>query len=140
MRQNKMSTTFLLAAVRGVCVGFAVIAVIFAFLATLVAGGKLSAELMPMAVAAAVAVGAFGGAIAGAGGFGARKLLCGLAVGSGMLLLCLVISALAEHGAFPNKHHARLTAAMLGGGVLGGLMSANLRRRPQKTSRKTKHR
>ena len=138
MRQNKVSVSFLLAAVRGVCVGFAVIAVAFAPLAALVASEKLPTDMMQTAVVASAAAGALVGAIVGCRSFGAKKLLCGTAVGGGMLLICLVASALAEFNSFPNVRHAWMALAMVGGGVLGGLLSARRRGRAMLSSRKTK--
>jgi putative membrane protein (TIGR04086 family) len=124
MRQAKRSLSFPLAALRGVCVGFAAIAVLFAVLSALVSAGKLPADLMRTAALGSAAFGAVTGGIVGASAFGAKKLLAGAVVGAAMLMLCLLISAFSELSAFPNARHLLLTAALLGGGVLGGVFAA----------------
>ncbi|MDR0904816.1 MAG: TIGR04086 family membrane protein [Oscillospiraceae bacterium] len=131
MRQAKRSLSFPLAALRGVCVGFAVIAVIFAVLSVLVSVGKLSADLMQVAALGSAAVGAVTGGVVGATAFGAKKLIIGTVVGAAMLLLSLLISAFSEFSAFPNARHLLLTAALLGGGILGGVFAAG-HKKPRK--------
>ena len=118
------SLTFPLAALRGLGVGFVVIAIVFTVLSTLVSAGKLGVSAMPTATLGAAALGAVVGGIVGAAGHGARRLLTGVAVGGGMLIVCLVAAAFFEHATLFGAHHLMLTAAMVGGGAVGGLMLA----------------
>jgi putative membrane protein (TIGR04086 family) len=119
---------FAISVLFGTAVGFFLVLVLFAILASVIASGKISEDMMRFVVIAAAFLGALAGAVAAVRRHRGKIMTVGLCVGALMFLLTLIGTL------FSGDVAGGLTPSFLISFVIGGLAGGllNLKRKKHK--------
>ena len=114
---------FAAGAVRGIAAAIVIALIFLAVCAALISSGRTPESAMGVMACIAAFLGAFAGAVVAAKSIGSRALASGLTVSGALFALVLISAAFSTQGSLIGPVTPGLFAALLGGGILGGVLS-----------------